>query len=99
MFAFGAIQIFVAGPEFAPTPFVVRVSETPPTLTVVLALTVVVPAVGELITTVHAPVPPMVVQVDGPTKVAVAPPAFDSEKEITVPSGAFTNPVPEFTLT
>src|SRR5690242_16199919 len=99
MFAFGAIQIFVAGPEFAPTPFVVRVNDTPPTDSVVLALTVVVPAVGELITTVHEPVPPAVVQVDGPTNVADAPPALLSEKEITVPSGAFTNPVPEFTFT
>ena len=43
--ASGAIEIFafthvlVAGPELAPTPFVLRVSETPPTVTVVCALT------------------------------------------------------------
>src|SRR5690242_12923869 len=95
----GGIHVFVAGPELAPVPFVVRLNVTPPTLTVLDALIVVVPPVGDEITTVHEPVPPAVVQLDGPTKVAVAPPALVSEKLITVPSGAFTNPLPGLTFT
>src|SRR5262249_51148119 len=96
-----ADHVLVAGPEFAPVAFVVRVSETPLTDTVVLALTVVVPAVGGLMTTVQEPVPPEVVQLfpAAGTKTALAPPALLSEKVITVPSGAFTNPVPGFTFT
>ena len=76
-----------------------RVSGTPATVTFVVAWIVVVPIVGELITTVHDPVPPDVVQLDGPWKVADAPPAFDSVKLIVVPSGAFTNPVPGLMFT
>src|SRR5215471_19935667 len=71
-----------------------RVSGTPLTVTVVEAWIVVVPAVGELIVTVHEPVVPTVVQLDGPTKVAVAPPAFVSENVINVPAGALLNVVP-----
>src|SRR5262245_45448495 len=81
-----------------PSP-VVRVSGTPPTVTVVVALIIVVPDVGELIVTVHEPVPPDVVQLDGPTNVADAPAVFVSEKAIDVPFGAFTKPVPGLTLT
>ena len=99
MFALGAIQIFCASALFAPTPFVARVKETPFTLTVVVAWIVVVPAVGELITTVQEPVAPTVAQFAGPTNVAVAPPAFVNENEMTVPAGAFTKPVPSFTFT
>jgi hypothetical protein len=93
-------QIFVASglsPAFVSP--VDRVSGTPATVTFVVAWIVVVPIVGELITTVHDPVPPDVVQLDGPTNVADAPPAFDSVKLIVVPSGAFTNPVPGLTFT
>ena len=95
------VHVFVAGPELRAWPFVVRVRETPATETVVLALIVVVPVVGELICTVHEPVPPEVVHELGPTNAAVAPPAFDSENEIVVPSGAFTKllPEPSFTFT
>src|SRR5262249_8992725 len=83
---------------------VARVSETPPTLTVVVAWIVVVPAVGELITTVQEPDPdapePGVVQLLGPTQTAVAPPELVSEAVIEVPSGAFANePDPLLTLT
>jgi hypothetical protein len=87
--------------ELPAEPFVVRVSETPPTDSVVVALIVVVPAVGELIVIVHEPVPPTVLHELGPTNVAVAPPAFVSEKLIVVPGGAFTYPLPSprFTFT
>src|SRR5262245_63558665 len=57
------------------------------------------PSVGELITTEHEPVPPWVAQLLGPTNVAVAPPAFVSEKVITIPFGAFTGPVHGSTFT
>ena len=57
----------------------------------------VVPAVAEVITTVQDPVPPEVVQVDGPTKLP-GPDAI--AKLITVPSGAFTKPpTPVLTFT
>src|SRR6516162_7749482 len=102
--AFGAIEIrartcvhvFVAsGLSPACVSPVARVSETLPTLSVVEAWIVVLPGVGELITTVHEPgATPFVVQLLGPTNVAVAPPAFDSENVITVPAGAFTKPAP-----
>jgi hypothetical protein len=55
-------QTFCAGPEFPAVPFVVRVSTTPFTVTVVDAFTVVVPATADVITTSHVPVPPDVVQ-------------------------------------
>ena len=50
-----ATQTFVAGPELAPTPFVCRVSETPPTVVVTCALTTVEPAVAEVIVAVQLP--------------------------------------------
>src|SRR3954468_20039324 len=83
-----------------PSP-VARVSGTPPTVTVVVAFTVVVPVVEELITTEHEPRPFATEQLLGPTNAAVAPPEFVSENEIDVPFGAFTNPppAPKFTFT
>src|SRR4051794_11705137 len=100
MFASGLIQTLVASalsPAFASP--VARVSETPRTDTFVDAWIDVDPAVGELVVTVQEPVPPAVVQLDDPTNVAEAPPEFVSEKLITVPSGAFAEPVPSFTFT
>src|SRR5262249_10619429 len=78
---------------------VARVKATLPTVTVVVAWMVVVPPVGELITTVQDPLPPDVVQLDGPTNVAEAPFEFVTENVITVPSGAFAKPPPAFTFT
>ena len=72
-----------------PSP-VARVSETPPTETVVVALIVVVPGRGRADLTVHEPVPPVVRQKLLPTKLADAPPEFCSENVIWVPFGAFT---------
>ena len=97
-----AAQLFTASGEspgrLSP---VARVSTTPPTLTVVDAWIAVEPPVGDEITTVHDPVEPAVVQLDGPTNVADAPIEFVSEKVITVPAGAFTKPAPSpaFTFT
>src|SRR5215208_4282575 len=89
------IQFFVAGPELVPRPFVVRVSDWLLTRTVVLAVTVVVPAVFDVIATVHEPVVPTVVQLSVPlTNVAVAPPVFWSPNVISVPCGALTHPAP-----
>ena len=45
------------------------------------------------------PVAPTVVQLFGPTNAAVALPEFCTVNEITVPAGAFANPVPLFTFT
>src|SRR5262249_36610517 len=76
--------------EFAP-PFVVRVSDTPPTDTVVDALTTVVPGVAEVSVIVQEPVFPAVVHgfgvpsVPGPDAIA---------KLIEVPAGALTKPAP-----
>ena len=75
-------------PNF-PSP-VDRNNDTPPTTTVVEAFTDVVPVVEELITTVHEPVTPTVVQLLGPTNAAEAPPEFVNANEITVPAGALT---------
>src|SRR5580765_970233 len=70
---------------------------TPPTVTSVAALIVVVPVVEEPITTVHEPEPPAVVQLLGPTKLAGPD---GSEKLIVVPFGAFAKPPePLFTFT
>ena len=80
---------FVAGPELPPVPFVVRVSETPPTESVVLALTTVVPAVVFVSVIVQLPVPPDVVHGFGVPSVP-GPDAI--EKVICVPSGAFAVP-------
>src|SRR5207253_3402555 len=54
-------HVFAAGFEFAPTPFVCRVSETLPTETVVCAETVVTPVVLDVNVMVQLPVPPAVV--------------------------------------
>src|SRR5262249_60252841 len=51
----------------------------------------VVPGVADVMTTVHEPVPPEVVQLDGPTKL---PGPLTLLKLITVPSGAFVKPAP-----
>jgi hypothetical protein len=86
---------FVAGPELAAVPFVVRVRTTLMTLSVVDAEIVVVPAVDDVIVAVQLPVPPDVVQfcavgVPGPEVIVTVH---------VVPSGAFTKPVPGLTLT
>src|SRR5262245_44218348 len=93
-------QVFVASPlsPTLPSP-VERVSAVPPTVTVVVARTVVVPVVDDVITTEHEPKPPEVVQLLGPTNAAVAPPEFVSVKLIVVPLGAFANPAPASTFT
>ena len=78
-------------------PSVVRVSATPPTETVVVALTTVVPGVFETSVMVQLPVVPTVVHgfavVNEPGPEPIA-------KLIDVPAGAFTNvPLPVFMLT
>ena len=85
-------QVLTAGPELAPAPSVLRVSDTPATETVVCALTVEVPVVGELMVVVHDPVPPAVVQLVGGFGAEVAPLASTVVKVMTVPSGALTKP-------
>jgi hypothetical protein len=62
-----------------------RCTATLLTVTFVLALIVELPLVDELITTVHEPLPPDVVQLLGPTK--LAGPVI--VKLIAVPFGAF----------
>jgi hypothetical protein len=89
-------HVFTAGPESPPVPFVVRVSETPPTDTVVLALTTVIPVTAEVSVIVQLPVPPAVVHGFGAPSVP-GPEAI--EKVICVPSGAGTKPPPGFTFT
>ena len=54
-------QRLTAGPELPAVPFVVRLSVTPLTETVVLAETVVTPVVSEVRSIVHDPVAPTVV--------------------------------------
>jgi hypothetical protein len=91
-----AAHSFVAGVEFAPTPFVDRVSDTPMTDTVVCALTIVVPAVDETSVIEQLPVPPDVVH----GFAVVNDPGPDTiVNMIDVPSGAGTKPVPGFTFT
>src|ERR1043165_7656948 len=93
---FASTQVLVAlGPSLCRPPPVVRVSETPPTDTVVVACSVVVPGVAEVITTSQVPVVPTVVQfcvvgVPGPVRI---------ETVQLVPAGAFTGPVPGSTFT
>ena len=72
-----------------------RVTETPPTVSVVVAWTVETPAVGETRLTVQAPaavvhLPSAGVNVPGP---------LGTENVTVVPSGAFTKPPPVFTVT
>jgi len=71
---------------------VARVSETPPTVTVVAALTAVVPVVVEVICTVHEPLPFVVVQVFTPLTKLPGP--LTLVNVIVVPVGAFTKPAP-----
>src|SRR5258708_32896856 len=74
------------------------------TVTVVVARIVLVPGVGDVIVTLHEPVPGAVVpepepvvHVLGPTKLPTEPDS--SEKVMLVPSGAFAGPVPSSTFT
>ncbi len=60
---FASTQVLETEPLLPLIPLVVRVSETPPTATVVVAFSVVVPGVALVIVTVQLPVPPAVVQV------------------------------------
>src|SRR5437762_3016748 len=55
-------QDFVAAAEFEPTPFVLRVRTTPPTVTVTCAETVVVPVRADVSVIEQEPVPPETVQ-------------------------------------
>ena len=76
---------------------VARVSETPPTATVVVARNVVVPAVADVIVTVQSPVAPTVAHVAEPTN---EPGPLRMLTVHDVPAGAFTKPPePAFTLT
>ena len=68
-----------------------RVSETPPTDSVVCALTVVTPVTAELRLIVQEPVPPAVVH---GFAVVNAPGPLSFVKLICVPFGAFTKPLP-----
>ena len=86
-------QVFTAGPELAPAPFVSRVSETPATETVVCALTVETPVVGDVMVVWQLPVPPAVVHCAGGFGVLVAPLLSTVVNVITVPSGALTGAV------
>jgi hypothetical protein len=89
-------HVFVAGPELAPVPSVFLASTTPPTTTVLWALTVVTPVTDEVSVTWQEPVPPVVVHGFG----VVNEPGPESIVElIDVPSGAGTNPEPSFTFT
>jgi len=102
--AFGAIemraftQVLVAGPELAPTPSVLRVSDTPPTESVVWALTFVTPVTADVMVVVQLPEPPVVVHDVGGFGV---PGPASMVNVISVPFGALTNPPPEpsFTFT
>ena len=73
------------------------VNGTPPTVTVVWALTVVTPVIAEDSPIVQEPVPPAVVH---GFVVVNAPGPLSIVKLIVVPSGAFTKPpVPVLTFT
>src|SRR5262249_20739719 len=96
MSMFASTQVLVAGPELPPTPLVLRVRGTPPTVTVVCADTVEIPVVDEVSVIVQEPVPPAVVHGFG---VVNEPGPLSSVKLIDVPSGAGTNPEPTFTFT
>ena len=89
-------QFLLAGPELAPEPLVLRVSDRPPTEAVVDADTTVVPTDDETSVIEQLPVPPVVVHGFGVVKL----PGPDTiVKLIDVPSGAGTKPVPGFTFT
>src|SRR5215510_11802989 len=89
MFAF--TQVLVAFGLFAPVPSVSRCRPTPFTRTSTLPWIVLVPTVVVVRFTVHDPVPPAVVQLGAPS-VPTLPASSDTLT--TVPSGAFTKPVP-----
>jgi hypothetical protein len=95
---FAFTNVFVAEPEFAPTPSVFRVNETPPTASVACALTVATPVTAELNVTWHEPVPPAVVHGFADVN---APGPLSFVKLICVPFGALTKPLPSpaFTFT
>src|SRR5262245_56384006 len=97
---FASSNCFTALPLLRPRPLVSRWIVIPPTETSVAACTFATTGDGEVICTVQEPVPPAVVQVFGPTKLAGGEP-LTNVKVITVPSGAFTNPPPRpaFTFT
>src|SRR5580765_3564011 len=91
---FAFTHVFVAGPEFAPAPFVCRVSETPPIESVEWALTVDTPVTLDTRSTVQLP-PETTVHGFADVK----PPGPESiVKLICVPAGALTNPAPEPSL-
>jgi hypothetical protein len=77
-----------------PSP-VVRVSDTPPTLTVVVALITVVPTDADVNVTVQLPVASTVRHGDP----AIVPGPLTFVTVMLVPAGAFTKPVPVFTFT
>src|SRR4051812_21877889 len=84
-------QRFIAGPELGATPSVERVIERPPTETVAEARTAQTPVTAEVRLIEQEPVPPEVVQLPEAPLLTL--------KLTDVPSGAFTGPVPSFTLT
>src|SRR6266542_328207 len=88
-------QLFWAVPLFGATPFVERVSETPPTATVVFALITVVPVVAEVSVTSHDPVPPTVRQLAALS----APGPLVIARLIWVQPGRFTWQHPGFPFT
>src|SRR5262249_25423876 len=93
---FAFTHVFTAGPELAPVPSVARVSTTPPTESVTCAETVVCPVPAEVSVTLQLPVV-LTVRHDG-AESAPGPESF--VKSISVPTGAFWNPlVPLLTFT
>ena len=88
-------NVFMAGPELRAMPSVSRCRRKPITLTSVVALTTVVPAVEEMRVTEHDPVPPEVVQLEA----LRVPGPLTLTNLMTVPSFALTNPEPELTFT
>ena len=93
---FASTNVFVAGAEFPPVPFVLRVKVRPATVGEAEADTTVTPVVFEESVIVQLPVPPDVVHGFAEVKL---PGPDTMEKLIDVPSGAFTKPVPSFTFT
>src|SRR3954453_8553183 len=89
-------QFFVAlGPSLCWLSPVVRVRLTPPTLTVVVALTMVVPTVADVSVTVHSPVVPTVTH----GELLIVPGPLTLLTVTLVFAGAFTKPLPGFTFT
>src|SRR5262245_46767145 len=95
---FASTQVFEALPLSPGRPSAVsRWSETPLTVTFVAALITVTPMLGDVIWTVHEPVEPIVVQVLTPPTKVDGPDTL--VKVISVPAGAFANPLPSLTFT